>query len=279
MRSDPETEVAEPRPDAITVAAELAQALEIDGLSGLRAWWLGRVPYARALALQEAIVREHARTGDLLLLLEHEPVYTTGRGGRAENLGSVPTAVPLFRVNRGGDATFHGPGQLVGYPLLDLRARGGDVHRYLRAIEAALLDLLDDLGIVAGTCAGRTGVWVGDTQEPRKIASIGVGVRRGVTMHGFALNLTLDLAPFAHIVPCGLAGVEMTSVAAELRRHVRRRSRSLSASIASPAAAEHSLEQLAPPSLPSVATLAARRLAERLAVPRAIADTSLEVSR
>lgn len=196
-----------------------------------RVRWLGRVGYQAALELQEEIVREHRRFGDLLLLLEHEPVYTTGRGGRAENLGAAGAsgAAPLVRIGRGGDVTYHGPGQLVGYPLLNLRTRGGDVHRFLRDLESGVIATLSALGVAATRWPGKTGVWVADpdvaTDEMseqdmiqgrvRKIASIGIGVRRGISMHGFALNVALDLAPFAAIVPCGLGGVHMTSVAHE----------------------------------------------------------------
>jgi lipoyl(octanoyl) transferase len=178
--------------------------------------WLGRVEYGAALALQEEILRERGARGDTVLLLEHDPVYTTGRGGRPENLpaaGSVGE-VPVRRVGRGGDATYHGPGQLVGYPLVDLRARGGDVHAFLRSLEEALLRTLADFGVAAFRSPGRTGVWV-DAASPRKIASIGIGVRRGITCHGFALNVALDLAPFEAIVPCALTGVRMTSIERE----------------------------------------------------------------
>src|SRR5262249_10842845 len=143
------------------------------------------------------------------------------RGGRDDNLPgsggrSAPGApIPVHRVGRGGDVTYHGPGQLVGYPLVDLRARGGDVHRFLRDLEGGLIDGLAEYGIAAGRRAGQTGVWVGGEARPRKIASIGIGVRRGITRHGFALNVSLDLGAFAPIVPCGIAGVEMTSLAAE----------------------------------------------------------------
>jgi len=190
--------------------------------------WLGRVEFAAALAVQEEIVRSHAGTGDVVLLLEHEPVYTTGRGGREEHLpGANGRArapdVPLFRIGRGGDATYHGPGQLVGYALVDLRARGGDVHRFLRRLEDGVIGILAAYGIAGQRLAGRTGVWVSArTTHPtevrsgsRKIASIGIGVRRGVSMHGFALNVSVDLGAFASIVPCGIADAEMTSMEAE----------------------------------------------------------------
>jgi len=200
----------------------------------LRALWLGRVAYEPALALQEGIAREHARFGDTLLLLEHDPVYTTGRGGKPENLLAARAPgealpAPLVRIGRGGDVTWHGPGQLVGYALVDLRARGGDVHRFLRDLESGVISTLGALGVVATRWPGKTGVWVSDRDvDPRdlhdddmhagrvrKIASIGIGVRRGVSLHGFALNVSPDLGAFAAIVPCGLGGVRMTSVACE----------------------------------------------------------------
>lgn len=181
------------------------------------AWrWLGRISYEQGLALHDEIVRDHSGHGDTILLLEHEPVYTTGRGGNPSNLPDAGRAdgIPVFRVGRGGDATYHGPGQLVGYPILDLRARGGDVHRYLRDLESVLLDTLSDLGVQGFVEPGRTGVWV-DPDDPRKIASIGIGVRRGISCHGFALNVSLDLAPFDAIVPCAIAGVRMTTIERE----------------------------------------------------------------
>lgn len=177
--------------------------------------WLGRVTYSDALALQEELVARKASdpsAADELLLLEHEPVYTIGRTPDQSSLRD-PAALPhpVVQTNRGGQATYHGPGQLVGYPILDLRVRGQDLHRYLRSLEDTLIALLGDYGVGAGRSEGQTGVWVG----PRKIASIGVGVRRWVSMHGFALNVCGDLAPFTAITPCGIVGVEMTSVSRE----------------------------------------------------------------
>jgi len=180
--------------------------------------WLGRIAYAEALALQEELVATKvadASTPDTLLLLEHEPVYTIGRTPDQSSLrdtGRLP--YPVVQINRGGQATYHGPGQLVGYPILDLRTRGQDLHRYLRFLEDALLDTLSGLGLEAGRREGLTGVWIG----PRKIASIGVGVRRWISMHGFALNVCGDLTPYQEITPCGIAGVEMTSVERETGR-------------------------------------------------------------
>jgi lipoyl(octanoyl) transferase len=173
----------------------------------------GRVPYAAALAWQEQLVAERLAGGDdVLLLLEHPPVYTLGRGGDPRFLGAAGAGdVEVVRVGRGGQVTYHGPGQLVGYPIVALRRHRLDVHWYVRTLEQVLIDALGDLGIAAGRREGLTGVWVDD----RKIASIGVAIRRWVTWHGFALNVGPDLRGFAPIVPCGIAGVQMTSVARE----------------------------------------------------------------
>ena len=185
-------------------------------MSGLlRARWLGCVGYGDALALQEEIVarkRADDSLADELLLLEHEPVYTIGRTPDQSSLrGGAHLPHPLFPINRGGQATYHGPGQLVGYPVIDLRCGAQDLHRYLRWIEDVLIELLAGYEIAAATRPGLTGVWV----EERKIASIGVGVRQWVTMHGFALNVHGDLSPFDQIVPCGIANVTMTSMEKE----------------------------------------------------------------
>ena len=181
---------------------------------------LGLVPYARGLELQRAIARarisgeiEH----DVLLLLEHPPVVTLGRSAKAQHLIASPAVlaargVELFEAERGGDVTFHGPGQLVGYPIVNLRGHRQDLHWYLRQVEAVLMDALDAIGIETERSEGRTGVWT----SGRKIASIGVHARDWVTWHGFALNVSTDLSFFELMVPCGLAGVSMTSVANEL---------------------------------------------------------------
>jgi lipoyl(octanoyl) transferase len=177
--------------------------------------WLGRMNFEEALAFQEELVakkRENPDAIDELLLLEHEPVYTIGRTPDQSSL--VDTAHlphPLFATNRGGQATYHGPGQLIGYPIIDLRRCGQDLHRYLRWLEGLLIQTLATYEISARTRPGLTGVWV----DKRKIASIGVGVRHWITMHGFALNVCGDLAPFARIIPCGIEGVTMTSVELE----------------------------------------------------------------
>lgn len=187
-------------------------------ISALEVRWLGRVSFSEALALQEKMVEAKWRdpfSPDRLLLLEHEPVYTIGRTpDQSSLLGASQLPHPLFGVNRGGQATYHGPGQLVGYPIIDLRRCGQDLHRYLRWLEEVLLDLLQENTLAARRRAGLTGVWV----ENRKIASIGVGVRHWISMHGFALNVGGDLTPFAQIVPCGIAGVEMTSMEKETGR-------------------------------------------------------------
>jgi lipoyl(octanoyl) transferase len=180
--------------------------------------WLGRVRFEDALALQERLVagkRENHSLGDELLLLEHEPVYTIGRTPDQSSLrGVAHLPHPLFPINRGGQATYHGPGQLMGYPIIDLRQCGQDLHRYLRWLEALLIEILAEVGIAATSRPALTGVWVQD----RKIASIGVGVRHWITMHGFALNVCGDLAPFDQIVPCGIANVRMTSIERETGR-------------------------------------------------------------
>lgn len=172
--------------------------------------------YEEALALQEeTVARKIADPAapDELLLLEHEPIYTMGRNLSQESLGDPEgLPFPVAHINRGGQATYHGPGQLVGYPILNLRNYGQDLHLYLRAIEEALIQTLAGLGVQAGRREGLTGVWVAG----KKIASIGVAVRRWVSMHGFALNVEGDLAPFREIVPCGIADVEMTSAEREL---------------------------------------------------------------
>ena len=172
----------------------------------------GRVPYRAALAWQRALAEERiaGRRGDLLLLLEHDPVVTLGRTSDSGNL-LHPGGIDVVEVERGGDVTYHGPGQLVGYPILDLSGYRQDLHWYLRTLEDALIVALARLDIAAGREPGRTGVWT----SGRKIASIGVHVKRWVTWHGFALNVTTDLAAFGRIIPCGIPGVVMTSVERE----------------------------------------------------------------
>ncbi len=173
----------------------------------------GLVEYERALAWQQALLAQRIAGGpDVLLLLEHPPVYTLGRGADPRHLGLAATgAVPVVRAHRGGEVTYHGPGQLVGYPILGLRDLRPDVRWYVRRLEGVLIGALADVGIAARARDGLTGVWVGE----RKIASIGVAIRRWVTWHGFALNVGDDLGGFDAITPCGLTGVRMTSVARE----------------------------------------------------------------
>lgn len=177
--------------------------------------WLGRIAFEDALALQETLVAERIvspATPDVLLLLEHEPVYTMGRTPDQSSLRDVAhLPYPVVRINRGGQATYHGPGQLVGYPILRLVARGSDLHRYLRDLEEMLIEVLAEYGVLARRRDGLTGVWI----EDRKIASIGVGVRHWISMHGFALNVCDDLAPFQQITPCGITGVEITNLERE----------------------------------------------------------------
>ena len=197
--------------------------------------WLGSVAYGAALERQlEAVEARRAGGPDRLLLLEHPPVVTLGRSAKPENL-LTPRAelaargVEVHEIARGGDVTWHGPGQLVGYLIADLAARGArDVSLWLRGIEACLIEALGELGVPSRRVEGMTGVFVDEShahagrgaaeRSPAKIASIGVGLKGWVTYHGFALNVTPDLSGFGDIVPCGLSGVTMTSLARELGR-------------------------------------------------------------
>ena len=180
---------------------------------------LGRMGYEEALEYQREVARQRISgeiPEDVLLLVEHPPVVTLGRSSKQKNLISSPEflasrGVELFEVERGGDVTFHGPGQLVGYPVFDLKRHKQDLHWYLRSVEEAIIRTLSEYGIPAERSTGYTGVWT----RNRKIASIGVHARDWVTWHGFALNVTTDLSYFDLIVPCGIAGVEMTSIAKE----------------------------------------------------------------
>jgi len=177
--------------------------------------WLGRIDFQEGLEIQDAVVAEvrDGQSPPTLLLLEHHPVFTIGRTrDRSSLLDAEALPFPVHETNRGGQATYHGPGQLVGYPILDLHHHGRDLHRYLRFLEDVLIAALGELKISAARRDGLTGVWV----EDRKIASIGVGVRQWVTMHGFALNVSGELAGFSNIIPCGIAEVEMTSIEREL---------------------------------------------------------------
>jgi len=173
----------------------------------------GLVPYAEALEWQRALAQariDGPLENDLLLLLEHPAVVTLGR---ISDVGHLlrRDGIEVFETERGGDVTFHGPGQLVGYPIIDLSRHKPDLHWYLRTLEQALIEALTGLGIPAERNAGYTGVWT----RGRKIASIGIHVKQWVTWHGFALNVTTNLTEFERIVPCGIPGVEMTSVARE----------------------------------------------------------------
>jgi lipoate-protein ligase B len=180
---------------------------------------LGLVPYGEALELQRRLADERiaGRIPDTLLLLEHPGVITLGRGTRQSSLPFDAEAlrrrgVEVFEIERGGDVTYHGPGQLVGYPIIDLQQHRPDLHWYLRRLEDVLIDALAGFGIPAERREHYTGVWT----RGRKIASIGIHVKQWVTWHGFALNVTTDLSPFSLIVPCGIPDVEMTSIEREM---------------------------------------------------------------
>lgn len=183
----------------------------------------GVVPYAEAVELQERIrtARQEQKIPDVLLLLEHPAVITLGRGAHAEHLLADPDAlrsrgVEVHESARGGDVTYHGPGQIVGYPIFDLNDHGRDVHRYLRDVEEALILTLGEFGLEGGRVAGLTGVWVGN----EKVAAIGIGVRHWVTWHGFALNVSTALDAFQLIVPCGIRDRGVTSLERLLGRDV-----------------------------------------------------------
>jgi lipoate-protein ligase B len=179
----------------------------------------GQVGYGESRELQKRLeaARQNGEIPDVLLLLEHPPVYTKGRRSTADEL---PMGEDWYRMqgievtdtDRGGRVTYHGPGQLVGYPIVDLGAYGDDVHEYIRRMERVMIESLGEWGVEAGCIEGQTGVWVSD----RKIGSIGVHVDRGVTTHGFAINVNNDLQPFEWIVPCGIEACRMTSLTREL---------------------------------------------------------------
>ena len=181
-----------------------------------RSYWLGRVGYLEAAQLQQALLveRQAGRVPDLFLMLEHPPVITLGRGSHAEHLLAsrdtlAAAGATVWETTRGGDITYHGPGQLVGYGIVDLREHGRDVGRYLRDLEEALIRTLGDFGLVGGRRSGMTGAWVGD----RKVAAIGVRAEKWVTAHGFALNVDPDLGHFDWIVPCGIREYGVGSIA------------------------------------------------------------------
>ncbi|HEY6772170.1 MAG TPA: lipoyl(octanoyl) transferase LipB [Solirubrobacterales bacterium] len=184
----------------------------------------GLVPYEEALALQRRVeaARQADEIPDVLLLLEHTPVYTKGRRTQPGELGMGEDwyrmqGIEICETDRGGAVTYHGPGQLVGYPIVSLKPYGDSVHEYVRRLERLMIESLSAYGIEAEVIDGLTGVWVGGgPPEGRKIGSIGVHVSRGVTTHGFAVNVNNDLQPFEWVVPCGIEGVRMTSVCREL---------------------------------------------------------------
>lgn len=179
----------------------------------------GTVPYTEAWELQRSLQtrRQRGEIGDVLLLLEHPPVYTRGRRSQPEELPMgaewyEAQGIEVLDTDRGGLVTYHGPGQLVAYPIVQLRGYGGDVHEYVRGLERTMIKSLGEAGVRAGVIEGLTGVWVGT----RKIGSIGLHVSRGVTTHGLAINVNNDLQPFEWVVPCGIEGVSMTSLSREL---------------------------------------------------------------
>jgi lipoate-protein ligase B len=175
---------------------------------------LGQIDYAAALELQHKLVQIKQRepSPDILLVLEHPHVYTIGRGGNLSNVLSVQD-VPLYRTGRGGDVTYHGPGQMVVYPIVDLRSKlRRAVHQYLRNLELAIIGTLKDFGLLGIRRPPYTGIWVGD----KKIAAIGIAVRRSIAFHGLALNVNPDLSYFKRIIPCGLPWADVTSMAEEL---------------------------------------------------------------
>ena len=207
--------------DAASTVPAVARTLEVQRL--------GRVDYGAALELQARLVEERrsGAAGDRLLLLEHPPVITLGvkTRGKPTNIIASPEAlaaegVSVFETGRGGDITYHGPGQLVGYPILDLRPDRCDVHRYVRDLEEVLILAIREFGIEGRRVKGLTGVWVGPEGREEKIAAIGVRISRWITSHGFALNVATDLRHFRLIVPCGIADRGVTSIERVLGRSV-----------------------------------------------------------
>ena len=175
---------------------------------------LDRMDYLAALELQERLVerKQIETSADILLFVEHPHVYTLGRGGKEPNV-LAPEDVPVIHTSRGGDVTYHGPGQLVVYPIIDLRSKlRKDVHRYVRNLELSAIRTLKDFGLATARRPPFTGIWIGD----KKIAAIGVAVKRCITFHGLALNVNTDLDYFKRIIPCGLAWAGVTSMANEL---------------------------------------------------------------
>ena len=184
---------------------------------------LGLIEYSQAYRLQRSLLEQRAKgeRGDTLLLLEHPPTITVGASGKLENI-LVPRSrltgagISTFFADRGGDVTYHGPGQLVGYPIIDLRERERDVHRYLGGLEEVLIRTLADFSIRGSRDRAHAGVWVGN----KEIAAIGLKVKRWVTMHGFALNVNVDLLPFSFINPCGFSHRKATSISALASQYV-----------------------------------------------------------
>jgi lipoyl(octanoyl) transferase len=193
---------------------------------GLDVRWLGRLDYREAWALQKRLVDERAadRIPDTLLLLEHPAVLTLGRQADETHVRATPAelaarGIELIRVERGGEVTYHGPGQLVAYPIVALSGRGILLRPFVRALEGAMVDTCRDLGVVADRREGHPGCWVEPAGDrPRKIGALGLRIERGVSYHGIALNVTVDLADFDQIDACGMPEVESTSIARELGR-------------------------------------------------------------
>lgn len=192
-------------------------------MSGCQSAWLGRVAYADALALQKeiSVARQQGKTGDWLLLMEHPPVITLGKVADRAHLRLpleryAQLGIEVHDIDRGGDVTYHGPGQLVGYPIVNLKDHRQDVKWYLEKLEAVLIDTLSRFGLEAERHEGFTGAWI----KERKVAAIGVRVERWVTRHGFALNVNTNLAAFDLIIPCGLRDRGVTSMRTELERDV-----------------------------------------------------------
>jgi len=186
-------------------------------------YWLGLIDYRDAYRLQQKLFRERrdGRIPDTLLLLEHPPTITVGKSGKLENILAsreqlAQQGVSLVFIDRGGDVTYHGPGQLVGYPIFDLRGRGRDAHRYIRNLEEAIIRTLNDFSIKSGRDHSHAGVWV----ENEEIAAIGLSLSQWVTMHGFALNVNTDLAQFNLINPCGFTNRRATSISRLLGREI-----------------------------------------------------------
>ena len=194
-----------------------ASSINLACRKGYIAQYIGKVPYQVALNHQETLrqLRAEGRIPDAVLLLQHPHVYTVGRFRGEEDIIVPPENIPVLRTNRGGSITYHGPGQLVGYPVLDLRANGLNVREYIRKLEEVIIRLLGGFGIESQRNGDRPGgVWAGD----RKICSIGINISHHITTHGFALNVNNDLKYFDHIRPCGMEGASMTSMA-ELLGH------------------------------------------------------------